>query len=120
MRMEAAGLLELWWRIHAADPTYCFRKIEKEIDDKKTEDSKKPLTLKGLSGAFLVIGFGYSLAIATFFVELAQNHQAKKRNRVQHDQQSSKINENNKITAASFFVPKTTVQVACEKILNQI
>ena len=117
--MEAAGLLELWWRTLAADPTYCFRKIEKEVDDKKTEDSKKPLTLKGLSGAFLVLGVGYSLAIAAFIFELVRGHRAKNRTRI-HDEKSPKTKVANKNTKISFIVPQSTVQVICEIVFNQI
>ena len=34
----------------------------------------KPLTLKGLSGAFVVLGVGYSIAIAAFIVELVHGY----------------------------------------------
>jgi len=119
MRMEAAGLLEFWWRTLAADPTYCFRKIEKEVDDKKTEDSKKPLTLKALSGAFLVLGVGYSLAIAVFIFELLRGHRAKNRSRI-HDSKSPKTKVANKNTTVASIVSQSTVQVACEIVFNQI
>ena len=117
--MEAAGLLELWWRTFAADPTYCLRKIEKEVDDKKTEDSKKPLTLKGLSGAFLVLGVGYSLAIVVFIFELVRGHRAKNRTRI-NDGKPPKNKVANKNTTISFVVPQSIVQVACEIVFNQM
>jgi hypothetical protein len=112
--MEAAGLLELWWTIYAADPTYCFRKIEKEVNDKKTEDSKKPLTFKELSGAFLVLGVGYSLAIATFIVELRNDHCAKIRNRA-HEQ--SPANKDKKNVISIIISHHSTVET---QIMNDV
>ena len=66
--MQAAGLLNLWLNDNAIDPTTCLKKINQEMDPKKTDDLK-PLTLKGLSGAFIILGVGYAMAIAAFIVE---------------------------------------------------
>ena len=49
---------------------HCFNKIQQQINQKERKD-KKPLTLKSLSGAFLVLCIGYTLAIAAFIVETA-------------------------------------------------
>ena len=69
MRMKEAGLLDVWWKQFAADSSYCLRKIDQEMNN-KIKDDKKPLTLKGLSGAFLILCAGCSLAIAVFIVEI--------------------------------------------------
>ena len=77
--MEAFGLLEK--RIKDAllsDAAPCLRKIEEETNN-KIKDKKKRLTLEGLSGAFLVLGIGYSIAIAAFIVEVVHGFM-KKRN----------------------------------------
>jgi len=66
--MQSAGLLNLWLNDNTIDPTTCLKKINQEMDPKKTDDLK-PLTLKGLSGAFIILGVGYALAIAAFIVE---------------------------------------------------
>ena len=70
MRMEAAGLFPVWWKEFSSDSTYCMKKIQQETEAKGVKNDKKPLTLKGLSGAFLVLGVGISLAIAAFIVEM--------------------------------------------------
>ena len=68
MRMEASGLLNYWARrVNRA------RNCMKNDRPKGRNDVKKPLTLRGLSGAFVVLGFGYSLAIAVFIVELCHS-----------------------------------------------
>ena len=74
--MEAAGLLGYWWNQVSADPTYCLNKIQQEMSNtkKNEKESIKRLTLKGLSGAFVVLGFGYSLAIAAFIIEIVHGH----------------------------------------------
>ena len=80
--MEAFGLLEK--RIKDAllsDAAPCLRKIEEETNN-KIKDKKKRLTLEGLSGAFLVLGIGYSIAIAAFIVEVVHGFM-KKRNQTQ-------------------------------------
>ena len=68
--MDENGLFDFWWKQFSANPTYCFNKIQQQINQKGRKD-KKPLTLKSLSGAFLVLGIGYALAIVAFIVETA-------------------------------------------------
>ena len=60
----------------------CLLKIEEETKNKNIKGSKKRLTLEGLSGAFLVLGIGYSIAIAAFIVEVVHGFM-KKRNQTQ-------------------------------------
>lgn len=78
MRLEAVGLLQTWKNAFNADPYHCLDKIEKEIKEKTKNRNKIPLTLKGLSGAFLVLGIGYALAITVLIFEVA-HHNLKKR-----------------------------------------
>ena len=47
----------------------CTTKIQQETNGKRREKTK-PLTLASLSGAFVVLGVGYFLAIAVFTVEI--------------------------------------------------
>ena len=72
MRLESAGLLQ-WPKLNA-DPSHCLKKIERETKEKTGHGKKKPLTLKGLSGAFLVLGIGYALTIAAFIVEVVHRY----------------------------------------------
>jgi hypothetical protein len=76
MKMEASGVLHvllqkqigayLMRRCVNTDPSNGL--ITKS--QTRNKDEKKPLTLKSLSGAFVVLGFGYSLGIAVFTVEI--------------------------------------------------
>jgi len=72
MRLESAGLLQ-WPKLNA-DPSHCLKKIERETKEKTGHGKKKSLTLKGLSGAFLVLGIGYALTIAAFIVEVVHRY----------------------------------------------
>ena len=74
LRLREVGFIDVWLKQTIADPTYCLRKVDQEINNKKNDDDKKPLTLKGLSGAFIILGSGYSIAIAVFIVELVHHH----------------------------------------------
>ena len=56
----------------------CLRKIDQEISNTKIKGEKKRLTLEGLSGAFLVLGIGYSIAIAAFIVEVVHGYMRKR------------------------------------------
>ena len=67
--MDAAGLIDNWWKRVSANSTYCLNKLERETNEKKTNDHK-PLTLKSLSGAFVLLGAGYALAITAFLFEI--------------------------------------------------
>lgn len=75
MRMEASGLLNFWEKqASRGKPEYCLKKDHSKMPIRnKRNEEKKSLTIKGLSGAFVVLGFGYSLAIAVFFVEIYYN-----------------------------------------------
>jgi len=73
MRMKEAGLLDIWWKQFSVDSSYCLRKIDKETNNKKSGDNKKPLTIQGLSGAFLILGVGSSIAIAVFIVGICHS-----------------------------------------------
>jgi len=76
--MNEAGLLTIWWKKFAADSSYCLRKIDMETNNKIKND-KKPLTLKGLSGAFLALGTGFATAIAIFILEICYRYINKKK-----------------------------------------
>ena len=79
MRLETAGLLQSWKNQFIADPYHCLNKIERETNDKSMNGKKKPLTLKSLSGAFLVLGIGCAFAIAAFIAQIV-HHRIKIRN----------------------------------------
>ena len=81
MRLEAAGLLQFWKKRYEADPFYCLEKIEREIrNEKSSANEKKPLTLRGLSGAFLILGSGLAIAIAVFIVQFVHAYINKQMN----------------------------------------
>ena len=70
MRMEALGLTDIWWKQFSPDPTYCLTFIEQQRLNKKGRKNKTKLTLKGLSGAFIVLIAGYIMAMLVFILEL--------------------------------------------------
>lgn len=74
--MEQAGLLRGFQNggMNGADPNYCLRKIQQEMNVKMGKQDKKPLTLKGLSGAFVILGVGYAFAILVFLSENCCSH----------------------------------------------
>lgn len=60
--MEAAGLFDLWWKRIAADSTHC-------LDEARLKPANPRLSLKGLVGAFVILGFG---EIVSFFIYLSE------------------------------------------------
>jgi len=71
MKMEEAGLIDYWWRrYNAADPTSCLSEnLIKQEDKNNKSDRRKRLTLKGLSGAFVILIAGHILASLAFIME---------------------------------------------------
>ena len=67
MRAREGGFVEFWTDHNVADPSRCL------IAPRKHDDSDRiRLTLSGLSGAFVVLAFGYSLSILIFLGEVIQ------------------------------------------------
>ena len=78
-RLDAAGFLgKLQTDEIQKVAVNCLRKIDQEISNTKIKGEKKRLTLEGLSGAFLVLGVGYSVAIAAFIVEVVHGYMRKR------------------------------------------
>ena len=71
MRMEASGLLNFWLKqATRGRHEYCLKKDHsKRSNSGRRNEDKKSLTMKGLSGAFVVLGVGYSLAVLIFIIE---------------------------------------------------
>lgn len=68
MRAMEAGLIEHWKKWGNGAPLNL--NMCKLIDNRSHFDTKlRPIKLIELSSAFLVLGFGYALAILTFLVE---------------------------------------------------
>ena len=73
MQLQENGLYVFWWKDFTAKSDYCLKRIEQEKKI-RDDDNKKPLTLKGLSGAFLVLAVGYALGILIFLLEIIFSH----------------------------------------------
>ena len=69
MKIEQAGLAAKWWKDYGNDPTHCFDKIKKEMKNFDTSSVKHRLSLRDLSGAFLILLVGYVVSITTFIFE---------------------------------------------------
>lgn len=76
MQIDELGLAQYWLsQVETGLIRKCTKRIEIEMKNiKKNKNIKKPLTLKGLSGAFLVLVVGSLLAIAAFIVELLNGY----------------------------------------------
>ena len=67
--MEQAGLIDYWWRQYSpADPTPCLASNYHKKRKGEGEDRKR-LTLKSLSGAFIILIAGYILSVLVFIIE---------------------------------------------------
>jgi len=62
--MREAGLLTHWYLKGVPDVHQCVH-----TKKKGTIDDMKPLSLKGLTGAFFVLVFGYATSVLVFLVE---------------------------------------------------
>lgn len=67
MKMEAAGLHDLWFRWSMSDPTRC-------LDEARARPVNPRLNLKGLVGAFVVLGFGAVLSVLGYLNEILFFH----------------------------------------------
>ena len=61
MRLQSAGLIDYWQKRDYSAPDRCLNWIPPKTLSR--------LSLRGLSGAFVVLGAGYSLAVAAFILE---------------------------------------------------
>ena len=118
MKIDEAGLIKYWTRQTESDLSHhCARKTKMEMKNTNNQgqNTKKPLTLKGLSGAFLVLGVGSSLAIAAFFFELV-HHRYINKNKIKPSHQNrkpqlAKIGENPLKNLVTVAVAVATVDV---------
>lgn len=69
LRMDETGLLFLWQQGTSVDGKYCIQKIQQEVKEHMKSGHKKRLTMKDLSGAFVILGIGYAIGIITFIME---------------------------------------------------
>lgn len=64
MKAHEGGFVELWADRNVVDASRCLNPPRNRGDDNIR------LTLGGLSGAFLVLAFGYCLSVIVFLTEL--------------------------------------------------
>ena len=64
MRMREAGLLTYWYLKGVPDVHQCI-----QTKKKGTIDDMNPVSLKGLTGAFFVLVFGYATSVLLFLGE---------------------------------------------------
>ena len=69
MKIEQSGLAAKWWKDYGNDPSYCLGKIKKHMKNDDRTTDKHRLSLKDLSGAFLILIVGYVVSIITFIFE---------------------------------------------------
>ena len=66
MRMREAGLVDHWIKNFRADAHQC---VKNKRNSKIEKDDINPLTLRGLTGAFIVLLTGIFLAFVAFIGE---------------------------------------------------
>lgn len=83
--MHDIGLINFWLK-HAdgIDPTIFLKKNRPGNKPKNKSGNLKRLTLGGLSGAFIVLEVGCSLAIVAFIFEVVYGYYHKTKNRNQY------------------------------------
>ena len=64
MKAHEGGFINLWTKRYVADASRCLNNINKEKNDIIS------LTIDGLSGAFVVIAFGFGLSILVLVFEV--------------------------------------------------
>lgn len=70
MRMREAGLVNQWIKEYRADANQC---VKNKRNSKIEKDDMSPLTLRGLTGAFVVLIAGTTLALIAFAAECILN-----------------------------------------------
>ena len=66
--MNERGLMEYWGQMYRRIPLQCLANT-KGMRQKKAPNNKSRLSLKNLTGAFVVLLVGYALALLAFFFE---------------------------------------------------
>ena len=73
LKAHEGGFVNLWFDRNVADASRCLNTI------RKRESDRIRLTLSGLSGAFVVLTFGYCLSLFVFLVEMIYKLHCKQR-----------------------------------------
>ena len=68
IELEERGFMIYWDQLYYRVPSKCLANTKKE-KQKKAPDNKSRLSLKNLTGAFIVLLVGYALAILSFIFE---------------------------------------------------
>ena len=73
--MEEYGLMKHWSQWFRKVPSKCLAntKIEEKKKQAPTNTAKTRLSLKNLTGAFIVLLVGYAISLLTFFLERIAN-----------------------------------------------
>ncbi len=71
MRMREAGLLKKWAQDNTPKVKECYG--AKKKDDQKVIEGRAPLSLNGLSAAFLVLLAGAAISFVSFVVEILKS-----------------------------------------------
>ena len=117
MKMEQFGLIDYWWRLqNPTDPSPCLsknikKKKKSEANGRPAEDLKR-LTLKDLSGAFVVLIVGYIISLLVLVIErsigrMKKDYQSNKIAPLQSNIEESKTFEDKKTTTDD-PLPETT------------
>lgn len=68
--MDETGLLPRWQQGTSVDGNYCIQKLQRTMKEQLKSGDKKRLTLKDLSGAFVLLSVGYAIGLTVFIIEI--------------------------------------------------
>ena len=114
LRMDETGLLFRWQQGTSVDGSYCIQKIQRVMNEQFNSGDKKRLTLKDLSGAFVVLGVGYAIGIAVFIMEHYYSRNVKKRKAIVGKNTKPVRNTNKSPTKNQLKTQKPTKEIQPE------
>lgn len=84
IELNAFGLIEYWMKFHVASPRQCLDTITRH----NKQSANPRLSLKNLTGAFVILGFGCMISFLVFVIErLKFTYQRYRNKSVVHRQQ---------------------------------
>ena len=104
--MDETGLLFRWQQGTSVDGNYCIQKLQRVMKEQLNSGDKKRLTLKDLSGAFVLLGVGYAIGLTVFIIEIYCGQFLKNRKAVLGNK-NPKSNASNKPPTESKLKSKT-------------
>lgn len=69
LEMRGNGLIDIWTKWYLPDVRQCLEKSDKFVRQKSSKAGSPRLSLKNLTGSFVVLLVGYLVSLCAFIVE---------------------------------------------------